>query len=82
MPRTTDGGPDRDTGLEAGAVGADGVDGGSGGEDVDEVGLAQFAALLEDSAEDLYDNAPCGYLSTLMDGRIAKVNATDRKSVV
>ena len=76
MPRTTDGGPDRDTGLEAGAVGADGVDGGSGGEDVDEVGLAQFAALLEDSAEDLYDNAPCGYLSTLMDGRIAKVNTT------
>nr|WSW64851.1 SpoIIE family protein phosphatase [Streptomyces sp. NBC_00995] len=35
-----------------------------------------FAALLEDSAEDLYENAPCGYLSTLMDGRIAKVNET------
>ncbi|HEY9330898.1 MAG TPA: SpoIIE family protein phosphatase [Streptomyces sp.] len=35
-----------------------------------------FAALLEDSAEDLYENAPCGYLSTLMDGRIAKVNGT------
>ncbi|WTF16725.1 SpoIIE family protein phosphatase [Streptomyces sp. NBC_01601] len=37
---------------------------------------AAFAALLEDSAEELYDNAPCGYLSTLMDGTIAKINAT------
>ncbi|MFJ8885049.1 PP2C family protein-serine/threonine phosphatase [Streptomyces sp. NPDC102402] len=35
-----------------------------------------FSALLEDSAEDLYENAPCGYLSTLMDGRIARVNET------
>ena len=35
-----------------------------------------FASLLEDSAEDLYENAPCGYLSTLPDGTIAKVNAT------
>ncbi|MGW1817265.1 PP2C family protein-serine/threonine phosphatase [Streptomyces sp. NPDC002125] len=35
-----------------------------------------FSALLADSAEDLYENAPCGYLSTLMDGRIAKVNGT------
>jgi len=43
---------------------------------VDKAELAQFAALLEDSTEDLYDNAPCGYLSTLMDGRIVKVNAT------
>jgi sigma-B regulation protein RsbU (phosphoserine phosphatase) len=48
----------------------------AGGQDVDDAELAQFAALLEDSTEDLYDNAPCGYLSTLMDGRIAKVNAT------
>ncbi|HEY3881875.1 MAG TPA: SpoIIE family protein phosphatase [Trebonia sp.] len=37
---------------------------------------ADFSALLEDSAEDLYENAPCGYLSTLPDGRIARVNAT------
>jgi sigma-B regulation protein RsbU (phosphoserine phosphatase) len=37
---------------------------------------AAFAALLEDSAEDLYENAPCGYLSTLLDGTIAKVNGT------
>jgi sigma-B regulation protein RsbU (phosphoserine phosphatase) len=35
-----------------------------------------FASLLEDSAEELYENAPCGYLSTLMDGTIAKINAT------
>jgi phosphoserine phosphatase RsbU/P len=32
--------------------------------------------LLEDSADDLYDNAPCGNLSFLLDGTIAKVNAT------
>ncbi|OQD51732.1 histidine kinase [Streptomyces phaeoluteigriseus] len=37
---------------------------------------AQFSALLEDSAEDLYEHAPCGYLSTQLDGRIARVNAT------
>ncbi|MFF4345313.1 PP2C family protein-serine/threonine phosphatase [Kitasatospora sp. NPDC001540] len=37
---------------------------------------AAFAALLEDSAEDLYERAPCGYLSTLMDGTVAKINAT------
>lgn len=37
---------------------------------------AQFSALLEDSAEDLYEHAPCGYLSTLLDGQIAKVNTT------
>ena len=29
---------------------------------------AAFTALLEDSAEDLYEHAPCGYLSTLLDG--------------
>jgi sigma-B regulation protein RsbU (phosphoserine phosphatase) len=33
-------------------------------------------ALLEESAEELYEHAPCGYLSTLPDGRIVKVNAT------
>ncbi|MEU3556250.1 PP2C family protein-serine/threonine phosphatase [Streptomyces fragilis] len=37
---------------------------------------AAFAAVLEDSAEDLYESAPCGYLSTLMDGTVAKINAT------
>jgi sigma-B regulation protein RsbU (phosphoserine phosphatase) len=35
-----------------------------------------FTSLLEDDAEDLYENAPCGYLSTRMDGRIARINAT------
>jgi len=35
-----------------------------------------FSSLLEDSAEDLYENAPCGYLSTLLDGQIARVNTT------
>ncbi|AXG78904.1 PP2C family protein-serine/threonine phosphatase [Streptomyces paludis] len=35
-----------------------------------------FASLLEDSAKELYEQAPCGYLSTLMDGTIAKINTT------
>ncbi|THC47017.1 SpoIIE family protein phosphatase [Streptomyces sp. A1499] len=50
---------------------------------------AAFAALLEDSVEELYDSAPCGYLSTLMDGTVAKINTTlldwlglDRENVV
>jgi sigma-B regulation protein RsbU (phosphoserine phosphatase) len=30
----------------------------------------------EDDLEDLYENAPCGYLSLKPDGRIVKVNAT------
>ncbi|MFG2810238.1 PP2C family protein-serine/threonine phosphatase [Streptomyces massasporeus] len=37
---------------------------------------AAFSALLEDSADDLYESAPCGYLSTMMDGTIAKINTT------
>ena len=37
---------------------------------------ASLASLLEDSTEDLYENAPCGYLSTSPDGQIARVNAT------
>jgi len=44
--------------------------------DDDKSSGAAFASLLEDSAEDLYESAPCGYLSTLMDGTIAKINAT------
>ena len=31
---------------------------------------------LEESAEDLYENAPCGYLSALPDGWIVRVNRT------
>jgi sigma-B regulation protein RsbU (phosphoserine phosphatase) len=37
---------------------------------------ARFPALLEDSTDDLYENAPCGNLSSLLDGTIAKVNRT------
>ncbi|MER6976896.1 PP2C family protein-serine/threonine phosphatase [Streptomyces carpinensis] len=44
--------------------------------DDEKISNAAFAALLEDSAEELYESAPCGYLSTLMDGTIAKVNTT------
>jgi PAS domain S-box-containing protein len=33
-------------------------------------------ALLEETAEDLYEHAPCGYLSTLPDGTIVRVNHT------
>jgi sigma-B regulation protein RsbU (phosphoserine phosphatase) len=47
----------------------------SDGPDSDPPNGTVFTALLEDDAEDLYQNAPCGYLSTRMDGQIAKVNA-------
>lgn len=33
-------------------------------------------ALLEESAEELYEHAPCAYLSTLPDGTIVRVNHT------
>jgi PAS domain S-box-containing protein len=33
-------------------------------------------ALLEESVEELYEHAPCGYLSTLPDGTIVKANET------
>ena len=33
-------------------------------------------ALLEERAEDLYEHAPCGYLSTLPNGTIVRVNQT------
>ncbi|MFJ9080151.1 PP2C family protein-serine/threonine phosphatase [Streptomyces sp. NPDC102278] len=46
------------------------------GSDEEDASDATFAALVEDSAEELYESAPCGYLSTLMDGTIAKINAT------
>ncbi|WP_121745273.1 SpoIIE family protein phosphatase [Streptomyces sp. E2N166] len=53
------------------------------GEDPKPVGVgdgastdAAFSALLEDSVEELYEAAPCGYLSSLMDGTIAKINTT------
>jgi PAS domain S-box-containing protein len=37
---------------------------------------AQLSRLLEEDPADLYENAPCGYLSTLPDGTIVKVNRT------
>lgn len=49
-------------------------DGSGTGGDAD--ATAAFAALVEDSAEELYESAPCGYLSTLMDGTIARINTT------
>ena len=33
-------------------------------------------SLLEERAEELYEHAPCGYLSTLPDGTIVRVNQT------
>ncbi len=33
-------------------------------------------ALLEETAEDLYEHAPCGYVSTLPDGTIVRINQT------
>lgn len=34
------------------------------------------SAPFEESAEELYESAPCGYLTTTVDGRIVKVNRT------
>jgi sigma-B regulation protein RsbU (phosphoserine phosphatase) len=34
------------------------------------------ARLLEDSAEELFEDAPCGYISTRLDGTIVQVNRT------
>src|SRR6202042_1702481 len=47
-----------------------------GPDDARRAAETDFLSLLEDSAEDLYENAPCGYLSTLLDGQIAKINTT------
>ncbi|MGY1696848.1 SpoIIE family protein phosphatase [Geodermatophilus sp. SYSU D00814] len=38
--------------------------------------LAGLARLLEEDPADLYENAPCGYLSMVPDGRVVKVNGT------
>jgi PAS domain S-box-containing protein len=34
------------------------------------------AALLDESADDLFEGAPCGYLTTALDGTILRVNRT------
>ena len=41
-----------------------------------ETSIAPYAAYLEENLEDLYEHAPCGYVSTLPDGTFAKVNHT------
>lgn len=38
--------------------------------------MSAHPKLLDEHAEDLYENAPCGYLSTRLDGTIIKVNRT------
>jgi PAS domain S-box-containing protein len=35
-----------------------------------------FSAFPQESAEDLYDNAPCGYVSVIPDGTIVRINHT------
>ena len=45
-------------------------------EDLEELADNEYAALLEESAEELYENAPAGYLSSLPNGTVVKVNAT------
>jgi PAS domain S-box-containing protein len=47
---------------------------GTGPSDVDPPG--RLDRLLDEDPADLYENAPMGYLSTLPDGRIVKVNRT------
>jgi PAS domain S-box-containing protein len=42
----------------------------------DEPASDPAAAVLDETADDLYEHAPCGYLSTLPDGTIVKVNQT------
>jgi len=42
----------------------------------DEPGSAALGQSLQESAESLYENAPCGYMTTLPDGRIVKINTT------
>jgi phosphoserine phosphatase RsbU/P len=47
-----------------------------GGENRYEALDAFLGALADDDPEQLYDRAPCGYLSTAPDGLILKVNQT------
>src|SRR5580658_3978242 len=42
----------------------------------DAAAAAFYSALADDDPAELYDNAPCGYLSALPDGTIIKANAT------
>jgi sigma-B regulation protein RsbU (phosphoserine phosphatase) len=38
--------------------------------------VSELEDVLADSAEELFEEAPCGYLTTALDGRIVKVNRT------
>jgi len=38
--------------------------------------LSEHGHIEEDDLEDLYENAPCGYISLRTDGRVAKANQT------
>jgi phosphoserine phosphatase RsbU/P len=38
--------------------------------------LSELGHIEEDDLEDLYENAPCGYISLRTDGRVAKANQT------
>ncbi|MBG0832179.1 SpoIIE family protein phosphatase [Planomonospora sp. ID67723] len=49
---------------------------GRSGEDVRRARRRPAAEGVDENLEDLYENAPFGYLSTLMDGTIVKVNTT------
>jgi PAS domain S-box-containing protein len=42
----------------------------------DECGVVGDQGLFDDCLEDLYENAPCGYLSMLPNGLIVRINAT------
>lgn len=44
--------------------------------DQDEADQTPVNDLADESAEDLYENAPCGYLSTTPGGRIVRINKT------
>jgi phosphoserine phosphatase RsbU/P len=38
--------------------------------------MSDVEALLGESADDLFENAPCGYLTMTLDGTIVRVNRT------
>ena len=44
-----------------------------GGEDPGADPRTQLHRLLDEDPADLYENAPCGYLSTRLDGTIVKI---------
>ena len=55
---------------------ASGVGGGADRSPRRRATIAAAMAAENTAVEELYENAPCGYLSTLLDGTIVKINAT------